>query len=376
MSQLDNLTHTSRPRKLREFAGNEATIDMVRGIVERGVDKMPHAWLLEGPTGCGKTSMARWISMRVNCKSPDGIDPCGECESCLGMLQDPPDHPSHLEVNASNHRKLDNMRSLIRKSKYAPMRGHKRVFLLDEPQGIIKEGQEALLIPIENPPPNTIWIFCTTDPGKLKKAIVGRCSAGHLTFRRVEAETLAKRLYAICKRERVKVPKKVLIRIAEISDGHPRNAIGMLDKVMALVTSKGSLSSDDIENMMLGIMDSNEAANPYQASMKYTEAIIRGNLEGAYAAAYAVDVPASIFLGFVVRHWSHWVVSLHAPDLVPKSHAWWTKKVKNVRCNTTHVGHTGMLLDATLQRAKDFTGDSTLELVSFASYAVNRLHGE
>lgn len=379
MSQLQGLSYQYRPRALSDFAGNETAIRTVRGIFRNG-KRIPNAWLLEGPVGCGKTSMGRWISMRLNCTEigDKDVDPCGECDSCMDMMQDPPTHPCHIEINCSDKRKLDDMRSLTKKSKYNPVGGKKRVFLLDEPQGIIKEGQEAILIPLENPPPNTIWIFCTTEPGKLREAIISRCEAGHLSFRRAPAASLAKRMHSICKSEKVKVPKKALIRIAEITDGHPRSAIGVLDKAMALIQDGGDIAKEDLESFVLRAVEEGGKSNPWAATLSIVENVIKGNLTKAIWASKECDVPASVKLNFMARHWTQVMYKVIDPKAVDKSHAWWLNKIRFKPRNEDLDLYTkcGGLLNNQLIAAKDHTADDHLQMVTIISALWYTLNAE
>ena len=370
MSQLTGLTYQYRPRLLSDFAGNVTAVRTVRSIFRNG-KRIPNAWLLEGPVGCGKTSMGRWISMRMNCtevKDSD-IDPCGECDSCMDMLQDPPNHPCHTEINCSDKRKLDDMRSLAKKARYNPVGGKKRIFLLDEPQGIIKEGQEAILIPLENPPPNTIWIFCTTEPGKLREAIVSRCEAGHLSFRRAPADSLAKRMYAICKSEKVKIPKKVLTRIAEITDGHPRSAIGVLDKAMSLIQDGEDIGKNELESFVLDAVEELGKSNPWAATLDIVASILKGDLPGAIRASKECDVPASVKLNFMARHWTQVMYRAASPNLVDKSHAWWFRKIRFApHTDDAYLyAKCGGMLNNQLVMAKDHTSDDSLQMVTVIS---------
>lgn len=178
------LNITMRPKTLDEVIGIEENVSAIRQLVRE--DKIPRAFLLAGPFGCGKTTLAYLIASAVQA----GVD-----EDC----------PFVQEVNAANVTGIDHMRDLIHRSQMAPLTGRYGVIILDEAHKLTKPAQEALLKALEEPSSPTIWILCTTDKDKLVEGIrAGRCFTMHV--RGLNDQEIA-----------------LLIERAEERSGHPRD---------------------------------------------------------------------------------------------------------------------------------------------------------
>lgn len=350
-----HLANSYRPTKMSHFAGNSVAVSTISGFIIN--NNMPHVLLFEGPVGCGKTSMGRLVSMRLNCTEVDAntVDPCGRCESCRSIISG--DHPCHIEINASDNRKLDDIRKLIKLSKYSPAGGKHRVIMLDEPHGIIKEGQNALLMPLENPPKSTTWIFCTSEPGKLIDGIRSRSRAGHIKLSRVDHDELAKHIYVIGKKEGIKLTKSLATRIATITDGHPRDALGVLESVIAYVKSSNttgvsSIDESDIES----VVNESVSTSPWVASMNILASAINGDVKSALTTAASCDAAAEIVIGFMATHVTQLLYHVNG-IAIGRSHAWWVKKVK---IPTSNIGNIGECVNAALETSKNHLCDDKL----------------
>lgn len=146
-SQTRNLAVDLRPRTFEEFIGSEKIVNQIRSQLDSG--RVPTAILLSGPTGTGKTTLARCICTRLN----------GEA----------------VEVNAADDTGVDAARALGDSTNYRPMMGDYKVIILDEAHQLTKQAQSVLLKSVEDAPLSTIWIFCTTEPSKLLPTLRGRC---------------------------------------------------------------------------------------------------------------------------------------------------------------------------------------------------------
>lgn len=223
-----NLPVRYRPMLLREIIGNTRVKRALEAYLQ--TTAFPKSLLLHGPTGSGKTTTARILASTINCKHPDeGVNPCGHCASCKTTLVD---HDSILEINCTVRRKLDDMVKLIGVSILAP-RHHYRVFILDELQGATPEALNALLKPLEEPPPRTIWILCTSELGKVPKPIAGRCVQLALTYPPPLA--LKTRLRQIARKEFgpevARLLRPYLLDIVEQCEDQPRSAIELMGVV-------------------------------------------------------------------------------------------------------------------------------------------------
>jgi len=196
---------THRPNELKDVFGNQGTKDSLESIFLRKKD-FPHAFLFSGPTGCGKTTFARIVGTMLKC---DNIE----------------------ELNMSNLRGIDSVRSLAETCIYAPILGDVRFYVLDEIHRQTKDAQNALLKLLEDPPSHVFFALCTTDPDQLLPAILGRCHQYQVkTLKYSEMMDLLK---SVVKKENLEdYPESILKEIISLAEGLPRNALVMLDSII------------------------------------------------------------------------------------------------------------------------------------------------
>jgi len=205
------LYHSYRPITLDQFYGNEGTLHALRVILSRPKEKdeIPHAFLLTGKRGTGKTSLARVIADMLHCT------------------------PANLEeLDPGMDRSLEHIRSVVqRNTEYPPMFGKVQVVIIDEAHQLRDDAQNALLKSLEETPPHLYWILATTNPSKIIPALKSRCTIFDMEqLHPQETESL---LEAVLKSEKVTdFPHEVIKAIALKSEGSPRDALVMLDKVI------------------------------------------------------------------------------------------------------------------------------------------------
>ena len=193
-----------RPVNLSEIVGNKAIKDSLESIFARKSD-FPHAYLFHGPTGTGKTTMARIIAGLLKCD-----------ESAL------------QEYNVANLRGIDTVRTINENCRYMPMTGETRVYILDEIHRQTKDAKEGLLKLLEDPPSHVYFILCTTNPEELPDTLRGRCHTYQL--KPLKSTEMMELLKSVLKKEKVEdYPETILREIIHLSEGLPRNALVMLD---------------------------------------------------------------------------------------------------------------------------------------------------
>tara|TARA_Y100001963_G_C6790511_1_gene455132 strand:- start:4944 stop:6092 length:1149 start_codon:yes stop_codon:yes gene_type:complete len=255
--QTQNLYSQHTPTTLKDFVGQDATVSAFKQWMKLG--KLPSTILISGLTGSGKTTFARLIERYVNCEN---LNACGKCRMCKQESRQ-----NLTIVNGVSDGKKDDIRSLIDAAKFAPTSGRKRVIVIDEVHALQKQSEESLLVPIEKPSKNTIWIFCTTDPDQVRTTIKNRCA--RLSILPIDADIIADRLYSILKLEKMKIKdkkrtKKALSLIAEYSQGQMRNGISLLQSLMGSVCDGKKL---DEQTMIQHIIQTDGQADLHAAQL-------------------------------------------------------------------------------------------------------------
>lgn len=250
-----------RPLVPDDLVGQPHAQKIINGMIKTG--KYPGAILITGKTGCGKTTIGRMIAAHMNMDKKKGT------ESLSFTMGDK--HPDFISVNAGTNGKVDEIRKLIAGSRAAPQSNY-RVILIDEAHKLTGASAEALLVPLEEPAPKTIWILCTTDPEKLLDTLSNRCTKINLNH--IEPEAIVERLVHIVKTEKIKAiktkeGKKALKEIAQLSDGSMRNAISILESLLYMVEGGADFSVEGSMQAYLKseVADLDESAALFVASM-------------------------------------------------------------------------------------------------------------
>ena len=221
------LARKYRPQQFSEVVGQEhVTKALVNTILK---DKVPHALLLTGPRGVGKTTSARIFARSLNCTELKKGEPCGKCASCKEI-----NSGSSLavwEIDGASNNSVDNIRELTDSLRTLPPPGSKyKIYIIDEVHMLSTAAFNALLKSLEEPPPNTVFIFATTEPDKILDTVLSRCQ--RYDFTRLKDSLIIKSLSDILGKEKIKFEKGVLEFIARKADGGLRDAQSMLDRVM------------------------------------------------------------------------------------------------------------------------------------------------
>ena len=233
-----------RPQTLDKLVGQEHIKKTLTSAIELG--KIAHAFLFTGPRGTGKTSTARILAKSLNCKNGPTIHPCGECESCLDIMNSVP--MDVIEIDAASNRKVEDTQSILEKIQYVPVHGKYKIYIIDVVHMLTNHAFNALLKTLEEPPENVIFILATTEVHKVLDTIKSRCQ--RFDFRRITTDDIVKHLRYISDEEKINISDDALFTIAKNSAGGMRDSISLLDQLSLLGVSK-EITSEDV-NAVLG----------------------------------------------------------------------------------------------------------------------------
>jgi DNA polymerase-3 subunit gamma/tau len=255
------LARKYRPRTFEDLIGQEA---MVRTIANSfALGRIPHATMLTGVRGVGKTTTARLLARALNYKR-DVIDqpsvqlePMGE--HCQAIMESR--HPDIHEMDAASRTGINDIREILESVRYAPVMARYKVYIIDEVHMLSTQAFNGLLKTLEEPPPHVKFIFATTEIRKVPVTVLSRCQ--RFDLKRIDSERLATHLGNICAKEGVKVDADGLALIARAAEGSARDGLSLLDQ--ALVQKPGaSVTAADVREM-LGLADRGRTLDLFDA---------------------------------------------------------------------------------------------------------------
>ncbi len=245
-----------RPRNFEELAGQEHVRRALVNALESG--RVHHAFLFTGTRGVGKTTIARILAKSLNCETGVTAHPCGLCSACTEI--DEGRFVDLLEVDAASRTKVDDTRELLDNVQYSPARGRYKVYLIDEVHMLSTHSFNALLKTLEEPPPHVKFLLATTDPQKLPVTVLSRCLQFNL--KRLSPAVIIDRLTRIVEAEGIAFDTESLRLIARAAEGSMRDALSLLDQVIAF--GGGRLGAADTR-AMLGTLDRGHVHSILQA---------------------------------------------------------------------------------------------------------------
>jgi DNA polymerase-3 subunit gamma/tau len=226
------LARKYRPGTFDEVIGQEHITTTLRNAIRS--KRLAHAYLFTGPRGVGKTTTARILAKSLNCKEGPTEIPCNNCPSCLEIPQS--SSPDVLEIDGASNRGIDEIRNLRERVRYAPVRGRYKVYIIDEVHMLTQEAFNALLKTLEEPPPQVLFVFATTEPNRLLPTILSRCQ--RFDFRKISVGEIVKRLKYIAEKEKIEISEEACLLLAKKADGSVRDAESMLDQAASFGRNK------------------------------------------------------------------------------------------------------------------------------------------
>ena len=239
------LSRKYRPQSLDEIVGQPIIVKSLKSCLNN--DKVPHAFLLYGIRGVGKTTIARIIAKCLSCKESVQIsNPCGKCQSCTAFNNN--SHLDILEIDAASRTGVDDIREIIDACQYSPVLGKYKIFIIDEVHMLSKSAFNALLKTLEEPPAHVKFIFATTEVNKIPETILSRCIA--LQLKPISNDVLSNYLVEIANKEECKLSIESANIISEAAEGSVRDALSILEQAIMLVDDSKEILQDNILQMI------------------------------------------------------------------------------------------------------------------------------
>ena len=249
-----------RPHDFDSLVGQEYTKKLLKNSVIN--NKFAHAYIFTGPRGTGKTSSAKIFAKAINCLHPIDGNPCNKCQNCVNFESS----PDIIELDAASNNGVDDIREIINNVRLAPSSMKIKVYIIDEFHMLSTSAFNALLLTLEEPPKDVVFILATTDIQSVPITVLSRCQ--RFDFKPISIQDIENRLKFVCGEENLKVTDDAIKEIAMMSNGGLRDAFSILDQVAGngeeidiqdVIANFGGISNKKI-NQLLSYYENNSVA--------------------------------------------------------------------------------------------------------------------
>jgi DNA polymerase-3 subunit gamma/tau len=270
-----------RPAQFADIVGQGHVVRTLMNAIK--TNRLHQAYLFTGSRGIGKTSIARIFAKAIRCEQSktenDQILSCDNCSSCKEITSG--NSVDVIEIDGASNNGVEAVREIRENAKYMPSSGARKIYIIDEVHMLTTAAFNALLKTLEEPPAHVIFMFATTEPHKIPATILSRCQ--RFDLRRVTLTQIQPRLIEVAKSEGLKVEAGALALIARAAEGSMRDALSLLDQVIAFSGNDVTVQSvrDSVGliegETLLGILKALFARKPLDALALVEQAYQRGH---------------------------------------------------------------------------------------------------
>jgi len=257
---MKDFNNMFRPRDWDSVKGQNHITNILKSQVinKKGLS---NAYLFSGKSGVGKTTVARLFFMSLNCEKLDKYgNPCFKCLSCKNFKYD------LIEINASNNRGIEDIRTLSKEIYYKSPVSKFKGILLDECHLLTSPAWNCLLKPLEDSPDNFVWLLCTTEINKVIKTIQTRCQT--FKFTPIRWTDIFERVKEVAKALKIDIDEKTIWAIARNSNTNLREPLHLLEKYVNS-DNVSEILSDEINIDFLDSIAKNDLTSIWKSLMSW-----------------------------------------------------------------------------------------------------------
>jgi len=323
-----------RPKTFDEVIGQDVIVKTLKNSIRNNI--VSHAYLLSGPRGTGKTTIAKIFAKVLNCSDPVDFEPCNKCLSCNQANNN--QNIDIIEIDAASNNGVDEIREIRNKITLVPTNSKYKIYIIDEVHMLTTQAFNALLKTLEEPPAHIIFIFATTEPQKIPKTILSRCQ--RFDYKKVSNQKIAERLRFIANQENIKITDEALLEIAILSDGGVRDSISLLDQAFAY--SDDEITLDDIHAINGTLLDSE--------IQSFIIDLLNKNLVEVMKKIEKYDNEGKNMIKVVnelIEKLKDCLIYMNAPSLIESEDDFYenVKKINNIKDIYTHITSLSLLVN-------------------------------